>query len=104
MNKIGIDLVHIPTFEQKTKNNGNLFINKIFSAQEIESNTQNSSLAGKFAAKEAFIKAFNPTKFDLKDILVLKKENKPYIMFKNKKYTGVSISHDGEYATAIVIL
>lgn len=103
MTTVGIDLVHIPTFEQKVINNGEIFLSKIFSPTEKADKDSTSTLAGKFAAKEAFIKSINPPDFELKEIQVLKEDNKPYILFRKTTYKGVSISHDGEYAIAIVI-
>jgi len=67
-------------------------------------------VAGRFAAKEAFIKAYGEKNLDFKKIEFLKDENgKPIPGEKLKKLLNdielqVSISHEKEYAIAVVIV
>jgi phosphopantetheine--protein transferase-like protein len=102
---IGIDLVYIKDFKQRLEKEG--IIEKVFLKSElaIMSNLQKS--AGIFAAKEAFMKAFGK-KIDWLDVWIeLLPSGKPTIhcnyLNKNQK-AELSISHDGDYATAIVII
>lgn len=63
-------------------------------------------IAGRFAAKEAFLKAtgFGLKGADMKSIEVLYDENgAPYVAYKGKEY-AVSIAHDGDYATAVALI
>ncbi len=114
---IGIDIVSIPRIEKIYETHKNKFLNKIFTEDEINEAKRRGhfilSIAGKFAAKEAFIKAsINPLNF--KKIEVLSdKNNKPYISLlnlNNKKTKRqlckcyLSISHEQEIAIAVVIL
>lgn len=66
--------------------------------------------AGRFAAKEAFIKAYGKKNIDFKKIEFLKDENgKPVPGKKLKELLKdnelqISISHEKEYAIAVVIV
>lgn len=107
MNKqssVGIDIIYIPEFSDKYKRLGFLFLKRIFCEKELhEANNNIDTLAGKFACKEAFVKTLSEEKFSLKDIQVLKKNDKPYIIYKGIKYHNISISHSYHFAIAIVI-
>jgi NAD(P)H-hydrate epimerase len=98
---IGIDIVEINRFTNKKYS----FFSKIFSDKEILETTKSNihqKLAGKWAAKEAAFKAGLP--YINKEIEILTKNNKPCIYIKGKKIKAcVSISHEKEYATAIVL-
>ncbi|MFZ9197288.1 MAG: holo-ACP synthase [Bacilli bacterium] len=101
---IGIDLARIDRFKDKP-----LLAKKILSSKEFiiyQSHSQPAQyLAGRFAAKEAFIKAYRkPPLQDLATIEVLADvDGAPFILFKKRRYM-VSISHDGDYAVAMVII
>lgn len=100
---VGIDIVYIPRFVGKEK-----IAERILSPNELEiyktRPNKEEFLAGRFAAKEAFIKAYKDSvgriAFHHLDI-VYTKEGKPEIVYKKKRF-AVSISHDGDYAVAIV--
>ena len=99
---VGIDIVYIPRIKDtETLAKG------VLSSKEIElfnkQTKKEQFLAGRFAAKEAFMKAKEEgMKIPFKSIEVLYKDNgAPYILFDNKTYE-VSISHDGDYAIAVV--
>ncbi|MDY0214095.1 MAG: holo-ACP synthase [Bacilli bacterium] len=100
---VGIDIVYIPRFVGKEK-----LAARILSPNELEiyKNRPNKEefLAGRFAAKEAFLKAIVEgigriafTKIDI----VYQRDGRPEIHYGGKIYP-VSISHDGDYAVAIV--
>lgn len=101
---VGIDLVYLPEFEKKFKN---ISLEKVFLNIELSQNKTVESLAGIFAAKEAFFKAIG-RKEDWLEIWVEKsKSGKPELkstlLAKNQK-AQLSISHAGEYAIAVVII
>lgn len=64
-------------------------------------------LAGRFAAKEAFLKAMHKgigsVSFKSISILYEKESGAPVLHYDDKKF-DVSISHDGDYAIAMVIV
>lgn len=99
---IGIDIVLINRIKDPfTFKNGILSKNELPLFEKAPNKT--TFLAGRFAAKEAFMKACElGMKIGFKNIEVLYKDSgAPYILFDNKKYE-VSIAHDGDYAVAIV--
>lgn len=110
----GIDIVKINRFE-KLKNN-TTFMNNTFNQKELDyikkRNYNNSTIAGMFAAKEAFLKALKKgiDNCSLKNIEITHNSNNcPEILLHNelKKLNhdiSISISHDGDYAIASVIL
>lgn len=100
--KVGIDLVHVDRIA--SIRDDEQAMQKIFSEEEIKSSKSARSLAGKFAAKEAYFKAIG-TIGDWHDACVTKAENgKPSLVCSYEGEIALSISHDGDYATAIVIL
>ena len=106
----GIDLVKVDRFDKLKSNNS--FMNSIFTEEEIEyikfRNNDSSTIAGMFAAKEAFLKALKKgiDYCPFKDIKISRdSDNIPFIIFNNNQdinNISLSISHDGEYAIAIV--
>ena len=99
--EIGIDIVEIRRIKRVMKKPE--IYSRIFNEDEIVDMPE--SMAGKFAAKEAFFKAIGGDKIDWLNVKVLKeKSGKPYIETYLKDNVKVSISHDGEYATAVVLV
>lgn len=97
---IGIDIVKINRLAKKNKS----FLNKIFSDRELKETTKSDfheKLAGKWAAKEAAYKAgFN---FANHEIEIITQDQKPSIYINGELQKAmVSISHEKEYAIAIV--
>lgn len=94
---IGIDLVKIDRFK-KSKDS---LIKKIFSEKEIREAKLGifyKKLAGKWAVKEAAYKAGIKNKIE-----VLNVNEKPCIFINQKIYNAqISLSHEKEYAIAIV--
>ena len=112
----GIDLVKVSRFDKLKLDNN--FMTSVFNEEEInyinKHNNNSSTIAGLFASKEAFLKSLNKgiNDYKLKDILILHELNSnPYIVllgklnddFKSLKIS-LSISHDGDYAIASVIV
>jgi holo-[acyl-carrier-protein] synthase len=104
---VGIDIVDITRVERIIKRFGDRFLNRVFSEKELDyvgrRMKPQESLAGRFAAKEAFIKAYGKTA-NFKEIEILQEKGRPYIMFRGKAYPEVSISHERAYAVAVVVI
>ncbi len=118
---VGVDIVDVTRISSLRTKHGNRFLARIFTRDEAAycESRQNPSrhLAARFAAKEAAMKALG-TGFAkgirFKDIEVCKTQGRPGIILHEKalelsEELGVSrmhlsISHDGLYATALVIL
>ena len=110
MIKIGIDIVNITRIEEMINKFG---INKLRFLNEDEFYTSKpQSIAGIFASKEAFSKALGTgigKELSFKDISILKdKRGKPFIKINSSnieiKNCDLSISHDGNFAIAAVIV
>ena len=111
---MGIDLVYVPRIEALIQKGP--FLSRFFTEKEneyFEKRQDPKVVAGNFAVKEAFSKALGTAirEFSFKDVEVLREESgKPYIALRGKlekkqfHKIHCSISHDGDYATAIVIL
>lgn len=103
---VGIDLVKIDRFKKIPFEKNESFYRKNFSKEEIEYclkfEEPYKHFAGKFAIKEATIKAIDK-KIQLLQIKTYHKESKPKVSIVNEKIDlKVSVSHDGDYAIAIV--
>lgn len=115
MYTVGIDIIDISRIKHSSASES--FMSRVFSKKELDffSSKKNPypSMAGNWAAKEAFSKALGTgvRGFSLNEISVLREENgKPYLELSEKAaYIAkglsfeVSISHTDTLATAIVI-
>ena len=116
---IGIDLVHIPRMEKLLQKWGLRFKQRVFTGREImysESHARyEQHYAGNFAVKESFVKALGMEQVRFLDIEILRDENgKPYINLHGRakafaerneiRIIHTSITHDGEYSMAVVVL
>jgi len=110
---IGIDIIEIKRIENMINKFGNKALNRFLTKKEQELLTSLSSIAGYWAAKEAFSKAIGQgigKNCSFLDIEILKNKNgKPYFSTKtlekfNLKAADLSISHDGGFAIAAVIV
>lgn len=131
---VGTDLVHIPSFAQQLELPGTRFA-QVFSASELRvaqarglsGAARAQHLAGRWAAKEAFIKAWSqalyahPPVIAEEAVVWAEIEVRPDAWGRvalelrgeiarlareslGEFSTALSISHDGDYATAIVYL
>jgi len=117
--KIGVDLIEVERIKKTYERFGERFLKKVFTDKEIEYAFKRKNpfrhLAGRFAAKEAVMKAMG-TGFGkgvyFKNIEIVRKEGEaPFIVlygktkekFKDKKFS-ISITHDGKYALAFCIM
>ena len=111
---IGTDIVDVQRIKTSIDNHSAKFINKVFSPEEQDYCNSKSSpeihYAGRFAAKEAIIKAIKSSGFDhtlsLKDIKIINHSDGAPFVVLNFDYKGdvkVSISHTEMYAVAFAI-
>ena len=112
---IGTDIVDVQRIKTSIDNHSAKFINKVFSPEEQDYCNSKSSpeihYAGRFAAKEAIIKAIKSSGFDrpfgMKNIVIINYSGgSPYVKldFKYKGDIKVSISHTQAHAVAFAIL
>ncbi|MBI4682483.1 MAG: holo-ACP synthase [Nitrospirae bacterium] len=117
---IGIDIVKIQRMKDASEKWGRKFFEKILSDNEIsycyERSDPYPSLAVRFAAKEALIKAIGAEiAFSMKDVEVVNNEKgRPTILAKGKleeflrdkaiKHCHLSLSHEKEFGVACVVL
>jgi holo-[acyl-carrier-protein] synthase len=117
---VGIDIVKIERMKGVVEKWGQRFLNKVFTKEEIsycyDKKDPYLSLAARFAAKEALVKAIGSADpVSLTDIEVVNiATGKPFIkingklkdFFKEKaiKRAHLSLSHEHEYGVACVIL
>ena len=107
---IGIDIVEIKRFRKKNYKKNKNFYKKIFFKSEIDYCLKFKDtyphFAGKFAIKESVIKSI-PDKITFLDIKTSNSKHGPVISLVGKsakKYSFLaSISHEKEYAIAVVI-
>ncbi len=106
---IGIDVVEIKKFSSMKISDNKNFYKKIFTQNEIDYCTKFKNpythFAGKFALKEAVIKALNK-KIDLLDIETLHKNDVPYVNLKNHSayFSTSSISHEDSVTVAVFLI
>ena len=105
MIKTGVDIVYNRRFEKLFTNEA--FLKRVFHISELKNKKK---LVGIFALKEAVIKALGK-KVNWKDIEIKVREGKkPEIILSNSikpnyfKDIDGSISHDGDYTIAFVVL
>ena len=118
--RCGTDIIEISRIKQSIEQFGEVFINKVFTNNEIDYCERKNSIkyqhyAARFAAKEAVYKALNSfeekAEANFLDAEIINGKNgKPKIIFHNElKYMNeysidISISHCKEYAVATVVI
>jgi holo-[acyl-carrier protein] synthase len=117
---VGIDLVKIERMREVVEKWGRRFLERVFTESEIsycyEKKNPYLSLAVRFAAKEALIKAIGSTRpVSLTDIEVINIESgKPFLKVNGRlkdflkersiKKVHLSLSHEHEYGVACIVL
>lgn len=105
---IGIDVVKVSRFSSKKLPENNKFYERIFTEKEIAYCTKFKNpyphFAGKFALKEAVIKALDK-KINFLEIETFHKNKTPYVKLKNfPDLSSISsISHENNVAVAIFL-
>lgn len=105
---IGIDIVDVSRIARLRERYGDKFLEKVFTAEEqcfaAAKRRSDESLAVRFAAKEAFMKA-QGRRLPWKEIEVRSGERgRPFILFQGDRFDGVSLSHERAYAVAVVTI
>ena len=114
---IGNDIIDISRIRNSIDNYGQIFLNKIYSKAEIaycfNKKKPEIHFSGKFAAKEAVLKAIyqynDSLKIYLKDIEIINDvKSKPSVLI-NKNFidpitVNISISHTNHFATSVAVL
>jgi len=105
---MGIDITDVNRFSSKIYSKNKQFYKKIFTKNEIDYCTKFKNpythFAGKFALKEAVIKALNK-KIDLLEIETFHKNKAPYVKLKNyDSFSIASISHEKNIAVAVFLI
>ena len=103
---VGIDIVEVARIGRLREAYGDAFLRKVFTVQEAAyaagKRRWAESLAGRFAAKEAFMKAWG-RRLPWKGIEVRSDgSGNPFVVFQGVRYDEVSISHERNYAVAVV--
>ena len=119
---LGIDLVYIPRIEKMITKYGPRFMNRVFTTNEIKicqsRKRPYEAFAIRFAAKEACSKALGTGMrrgIAWKQMEVLQEDSgRPFLELSGNarklaqdigaKSWAVSLSHEGDYATAVVML
>ena len=112
---VGTDIIEVSRIERLIKEKGSKFLNKIYTQNEIdycESKGPNKyqHYAGRFAAKEAIIKAIGDKPPNLKNIQISNDNNgTPYVhIIPDPAFLSpslhISISHVKKYAVAFATI
>ena len=112
---VGIDIVQIPRISALHKKFGEKFLHRVFCDDEIALIKSDATMAGFFAAKEAFSKALGTGiggECGFLDIVIKKTpKGAPFLEISPNlkakfgiKNSSLSISHDGNFAISAVIL
>jgi phosphopantetheine--protein transferase-like protein len=112
---VGTDIENISRFENKSLENDNAFLNKIFTENEINYSFSKSKpsqhLAARYCAKEAIIKALNSLsnlKLLYNEVEILNKpDGSPFvnlINYNDKFCTQISLSHCSDRAIAFAVV
>jgi len=110
---IGVDLVAVERIERMVDSWGEKFLTRVYTDEELQyclpKRRKFEHLAGRFAAKESFIKAYGE-KLSLKDIEVISLENgEPALRLVSdsqnlRGQVHLSITHESSYALAMLII
>jgi len=113
--KVGTDIIQIQRIEKLVKRYGIKFKQRFLSPKEIAVARKTETIAGFWAAKEAISKALGcgiGAQLAFHDIIIAKNhKGAPYFKLANEaqkvhkiKSSSLSISHDGGFAIAVVII
>lgn len=118
MKSIGVDIIETERIEKLLKNHSERFLNRVFTpAEQAYCRGRITSLAARWAAKEAMSKAFGTGigKMGFTDIEVVNNDlGQPHIVLHgrakemaqemNFEHIALSISHTQTYAVAFVVV
>jgi holo-[acyl-carrier-protein] synthase len=107
---LGIDIISIPRIKSAAERWGDRFLNRIFTDNELTYCLKRKNpypcLAVRFAAKEAFVKAYDGKAPRYRDIeVVMTEKGRPSLVFQGMAFPArVSLSHERDYAVAVVMV
>ena len=105
---VGIDIIEVSRIGRLKGLYRDRFLEKVFTEGEIRyagaKKRADETFAGRFAAKEAFMKAWGQ-RLPWRQIEICSgKESKPFILFRGTRYDGISISHERAFAVCVVCI
>ena len=115
MHHIGIDIIEIARIEKAIIRWGKGFLHRVYTKPELQLyHKKPASLAARFAAKEAVLKALGTGGIGWREIEILSdRSGKPLVHLSGKAQAqanslgldklSISLSHSKEYAIALVI-
>lgn len=99
---IGIDLVFVPEFQRQIDSGGEGLLRRAFSESELGDRGV-EHLAGLWAAKEAIVKAALVPPRRLSEVMITHDASgRPHGSIQDQRFE-VSISHHGDYVTAVAL-
>jgi len=99
---VGIDIVSLSRFEKVLMKHGEKLLSKYFAEEEKRMST--SSLAARFAAKEAVKKALDTPSIPFRNIVISSPARQAKIVgYEVQGRVWVSISHEKDNAVAIAV-
>jgi holo-[acyl-carrier protein] synthase len=114
--QVGVDIVEIARVESSLRRYGERFRRRVYTAHELTETRESSpSLAARFAAKEATIKALGSPAMAYHEIEVVRPTgHRPTLRLSGRaaaraaelgvQEIALSLSHSREYAVAMVVL
>lgn len=114
--QVGVDIIEIARVEASLRRYGDLFRRRVYTAAELrETGERGPSLAARFAAKEAAIKALGSSAIALHEVEVVRPLGaRPELRLHGRaaalaaelgiEEIAVSLSHSREFAVAMVVL
>ena len=108
---IGTDIVELSRIKKLYKKYGETFLEKVLSDEEIALLPKGDPvafIAGRFAAREALVKALGAKDFNFPHIIIKNdSDGRPYFEAPEELAPAttlhLSISHERHYATAVVV-
>lgn len=116
MFEVGVDLVEIDRVGALLERYGDRFVGRVYTDREVrDSAGRAASLAARFAAKEAVIKALGSSAMDLRDIEVERDDGeRPRVLLHGRaaerarllgvRRIALSLSHSRDTAVAMVVV
>ena len=115
---VGVDLIEVERIKEAVARFGERFLGRVFTPGEraycLEKSDPYPSLAARWAAKEAFMKAVGTgwgKGIQWTDIEVALKDGKPHLVLRGRalevlgrRRAEVSLSHTRSYAVAVVVV
>lgn len=113
--RTGVDLVDIPRFGGIAGLRGESFLARLFTPAELSEERSLQSLAARFAAKEAFLKALGTglsSGLSWQDVEIVRKDDEPPRIVASRRAaellgsreTALSLSHTSTSAIAVVVI